>query len=90
MHVPSFGLNYLELDIRARIADARVLDTETLAALFIPHPFDLRRPSPLLQLGQRTKEDPDRMAAADCVLRSSEIFGEILVSLVGFRGRESQ
>jgi hypothetical protein len=79
-----------ELDICARIANARVPHIETLAALFIPHPLDLGRPTPLLQLSQRTEEDPDRMTAADRVLCPSEVLGEILVSLRGFRWRESQ
>lgn len=31
-----------EHNVRAGIADARVVYMEALAALFVPHPFDLR------------------------------------------------
>lgn len=41
-----------ELDICARVANARIPNIQTLAALFIPHPLDLGRPTPLLQLSQ--------------------------------------
>ena len=90
MYTSSLCLIWSELDIRARIANARILDIEALAALFVPHPLDLCRPTLLLQLGQCAKENPDRMTAADRVLRPCKVFGEIAMSLRGFRGRESQ
>jgi len=79
-----------ELDICTRITNARILNIDTLAALLIPHPLDLDRLTSLLQLSQCTKEDPDRVTAADRVARPMDIFGEATVSLGGFRGRECQ
>ena len=79
-----------KLDIRTRIADARVPDIETLAALFISHPLDLSRPASLLQLRQCAKEDPDRVASTDCVLCLTEVIGKIEMGLRGFRRGEGQ
>ena len=79
-----------KLDICTRIADARVPDIETLAALFISHPLDLGRPTLLLQLRQCTEEDPDGVTPTNCVLCLTEVIGEIGMGLGGFRWREGQ
>jgi len=70
----TFCLIQSEFDIRTSIANARIPDVETFAALFIPHPLDLGRPIPLLQLRQRTKEDPDGVTTADRVPRPGKVF----------------
>ena len=70
----TFWLIQSEFDIRTRIANARIPDIETLAALLIPHPLDLGRPTPILQLRQRTKEDPNGVTTADRVLRPDKVF----------------
>jgi hypothetical protein len=89
-NTPLYLINLSKPDICARITNARIPNTETLAALLVPHPLDLGRPALLLQLTQCTKEDTDRVTAADRILRPSEVFGKIPVSLGRFRRRETQ
>lgn len=81
---------FLELDVRTRIADTRISDGETRAALLIPHPLDRRMKITvlLLQSRQRTKKHADRVAPTDGILCSGEISSEVSVGTLCVGRRE--
>ena len=60
----------LESNISTSIANARVPDGMTMAALLISHPLELRLNAlVLLQSREGTEKDTDGVPPADCVLR---------------------
>ena len=63
----------LELDVRARVADARVLDRHACTALLVSDPLELRRAATLFERSERPKEHTDRVAPADGILGAREV-----------------
>ena len=80
----------LELDVRARVADARVLDRHACTALLVSDPLELRRAATLFERSERPKEDTDRMAPADGILGAREVVPELLVRLAGTKWGERE
>lgn len=60
----------LESNISTSIANTRIPDGMTMAALLIPHPLELGLNAlVLLQSRERTKKHTDGVPSADCILR---------------------